>query len=62
MYDWIMSMETGQNKDIIMHCTMNLLASKNGGNYSCYRIHNDQSEVLYAILIVILTLKRRGLL
>ena len=59
MYDWIMSMKTGQNGDIIMHCTMNLLATKNGGNNSCYRIHSDQSEMLYAIIIVILTLKSR---
>ena len=38
---------------------MDLLATKDGGNYSCYRIHNDQSEMLYAIIIVILTLKSR---
>ena len=48
--------------NIIMHCTVNLLATKNGGNYSCYRIHDDQSEMLSTIIIVILTLNSRGLL
>ena len=38
---------------------MNLLATKDGGNHSCYTIHNDQPEMLYAIIIVILTLKSK---
>ena len=36
---------------------MNLLATKNGGNYTRYRIHNDQSKMTYDIIAVILTLK-----
>lgn len=40
-----------------MYCTMNLLATKNGGNHSCYRIYNDHSKISHTIMVIIITLK-----